>query len=570
MTKRQLFTTVILSILILVFILPAVVQRISFEQQTKVYVAAIDATRLEKYFFDEDLDQAIRDYKAAGVTTALIHEKNGSYNEDTIRAAANAGLNIALSPDVTRATDADLERLVQQYDVKYIKLQKGIWGRHYDSYDKTAPICEIIDKYDLTLVLTEHIMQLGNEEPRNFDDYLEAADGKILRSFTSYFTTNVEIKDYPAVYYQMYNSTYDRNARFITVKQLQDRGFSSEENAEHTQKNVRIFVDKMEREGYTQEGEVDYNAYTVNTTLACAATAAIAVLMVALLLDLLWKKEIPYLALIGILLAALAFIATFLLPEKLLNLYPTAFATLAPSFGVGIFLLFVKKIKDRLGFWALLGSSLGLSLLLILISGGILTAILSGPDYYLSNLHFRGVKSSLVVPLLFGGFMLLLLSYKKRTIAEYKQLAMGIVKKIRWYHFLLVALIGIIGFIYVKRSGNVNHISFFETNFRNWLTEVFAARPRTKDFLLAWPCFTLYLYYVKHNRPLLLQWVFGIGSALLFASSINTFCHTFTMAETMFLRIGTGLLFGAVFSAIFLSVNILIFRIIDKIKLKKA
>ncbi len=570
MTKRQIFTTAIISILILAFILPAVIQRISFEQQTKVYVAAVDATRLEKYFLGDKLDQAIRDYKDAGVTTAIIHEKNGAYNERTIRAAADAGLNIALSPDVTRATDADLERLVQEYDVKYIKLQKGIWGRHYDSYDKSAPIRQIIDKYDLTLVLTEHIMQLGNEEPRNFDDYLEAADGKILRSYTSYFTTNVDIKDYNAVYYQMYNSAYDRNARFITVKQLQDIGFSEEENAARTQENVRVFVEKMERDGYTQEGEVNYNNYTVNTTLACGATAAIAVLMCALLLDLLFKKEIPYLLPISIALAGLAFIATFILPKDLLNLYPTAFATLAPSFCIGIFLLFVRKNQERLGFWALLGSALGLSLLLILCSGGILTAILSGPEYYLSNLHFRGVKSSLVVPLLFGSAILLLFSYKKRTLAEYKQLAIDTLKKIRWYHFLLLILIGIIGFIYVKRSGNVNRISFFETNFRNWLTEVFAARPRTKDFLLAWPCFTLYLYYVKYNKPLLLQWAFGIGTALLFASSINTFCHTFTMAETMFLRIGTGLLFGAVFSAIFMGINLLLFRIIDVIKAKKA
>ncbi len=570
MTKRQKITIAIIAVLILSLILPTVVQRIAFEQQTKVFVAAIDATRLEKYFFGDALDQALLDYKSAGVTTAIIHEKNGSYNEPTIRAAAKAGLNIALSPDVTRATDADLERLVQDYDVKYIKLQKGLWGRSYDSYDKSAPVCEIIDKYDLTLVLTEHIMQLGNEEPRNFEDYLQAADGKILRSFSSYFTTNVDVKDYPAVYYQIYNSTYDRNARFITVKQLQDRGFSNEENAARTQENVRIFVDKMLSEGYTQEGEVNYNNYSVNTTLACAATAAIAVLMCALLLDLLWKKEIPYLMIGSIILAAIAFIATYLLPEELLNLYPTAFATLAPSFCVGIFLHFVRKCKDRFGFWALLGYSLGLSLLLILLSGGILTAILSGPDYYLSNLHFRGVKSSLVVPLLFGALLLLLFSYKTRSISEYKQLAIDTIKKIRWYHFLLLMVIAVIGFVYVKRSGNVNHISFFETNFRNWLTETFAARPRTKDFLLAWPCFTLYLYYVKYHKPLLLQWAFGFGSALLFASSINTFCHTFTMAETMFLRIGTGLLFGAVFSAIFLAANILIFWIIDKFKTRKA
>jgi hypothetical protein len=42
------------------------------------------------------------------------------------------------------------------------------------------------------------------------------------------------------------------------------------------------------------------------------------------------------------------------------------------------------------------------------------------------------------------------------------------------------------------------------------------------------------------------------------------------MAETMFLRIGTGLLFGVVFSAVFFGINLLIFRIIELFSKKKA
>lgn len=568
MKRRQILFSAIILLLLIAFIVPALFHRINFEQTTKVYVAAVDATRLEKFFAGEKLEKALADYKDAGATTAVIHEKRGKYNENTIEYAKKVGLNIALSPDMTFAETGDLENLVQKFSVKYIKLQKGIWGKQYESYDKSAPICDIIDRYNLTLVLTENIMQLGNQSPRNYEDYIAAADGKILRAYTTYFTTNIEQKEYPAVYYQMFNSAYDRNTRFITVKQLEDSGFTEAENAQRTQENVRLFCKKMESLGYRSEGEFDYNNYTPNRPLISAAAAAIAILMIALILDLLFKKTVPYLFYIAIGCAAATFAATFFLPESLLLLYPTAFATISPSFSVAIFLIYIRKMKQRQRTAPLLLSAAGISLGLIGICGGTMAALLSGSEYYLNNLDFRGVKASLTIPLIFAGSLLLIWSYKKRSLSEYKALAIRTAKQFRWYHLLIVVAAAIIGYIYIKRSGNVNHISFAETNFRNWLTDTFAARPRTKDFLLAWPCFTLYIYYAKNNKAPLIQWIFGLGSALLFASSVNTFCHSFTLAETMFLRVAVGLLFGIVCSAIFYGLNLLILKVFEKLNKK--
>ena len=568
MTRRQIAISAIAVLLLIAFIVPALFHRINFEQKSKVYVVAVDATRLEKFFIGDELENALADYKKAGATTAVIHEKRGKYNESTIEFAQKVGLNIALSPDMTFAEEGNLEELIQKFSVKYIKLQKGIWGKQYESYDKSNPICEIIDQYDLTLVLTENIMQLGNESPRNYEDYIEAADGKILRAYTTYYTTNIEQKYYPAVYYQMFNSAYDRNTRFINVKQLEDKGYTEQENAQRTQENIQLFCNKMESMNYRSEGEFDYNDYTPNRSLISAAAAAIAILMVALVIDLLCKKTIPYLLYMTLGCSALVFGATFFLPEDLLWLYPTAFATIAPCFSVAFFLIFIRKMKARMGIASLLLSSAALSLALISLCGGTMAALLSGSEYYLNNLDFRGVKASLTVPLLFAGALLLLWSYKKRSLSEYKNLAMEVIKKFRWYHLLIIGAAAIIGYIYIKRSGNVDHISFAETNFRNWLTETFAARPRTKDFLLAWPCFTLYISYAKTNKAPWIQWIFGVGSALLFASSINTFCHSFTLAETMFLRIATGLLFGILCSAFFYGLNLLILKIFERLNRK--
>ena len=55
MTRRQIAFSVIASLLLIAFIVPALFHRIDFEQKTKVYVVAVDATRLEKFFKGEKL-----------------------------------------------------------------------------------------------------------------------------------------------------------------------------------------------------------------------------------------------------------------------------------------------------------------------------------------------------------------------------------------------------------------------------------------------------------------------------------------------------------------------------------
>ena len=120
MTRRQIAISAVAALLLIAFIVPALFHRINFEQKSKVYVVAVDATRLEKFFIDDELESALADYKKAGATTAVIHEKRGKYNESTIEYAKKVGLNIALSPDMTFAEEGNLEELIQKFSVKYI------------------------------------------------------------------------------------------------------------------------------------------------------------------------------------------------------------------------------------------------------------------------------------------------------------------------------------------------------------------------------------------------------------------------------------------------------------------
>ena len=551
----------LLALALLIFVgvlVPSVLYRHNFESSTKTYVAAVDVTRLQWFFDNSQIKDVLKDYKDSGCTTALFAEKKSEYNIEHIKIAKELGYNIALAPDMASMDDADIDAVCEEFDVKYIKLQHSVWYRARSAPLKSGYVCKAIEKHGITLVLTESVMQLGNEQPRRYDDYLQAANGKVMRSFNTYYKTNVDEMDYPAGYYQMYNSAYDRNSRFITVKQLEDKGFDEFENAERTQQNVKLFCQKMDSHGFVNEGEIDYTGYTPNKRVIYAATAFLAVLMVAIMLMLLTGNKIKHIELLGIGLGALAFLASFVMPSSILGLYSTLFAALAPCFCIAVVVWFVNVCKQKLKFLPLVLLTALISIALFFACGAVVAATLSGSEFYLNNEYFRGVKLSLVAPIGFAALLIFMSFYKKRSVAEYKQMAKDLVKQIRWYHIAGAALFLAVAAIYVIRSGNVNKISFTETYIRNWLTENVAARPRTKEVLIGWPCLALYVYYAKSQKSKILMWGFGLGASILFASAINTFCHVFTMTTTMFMRVVTGFIFGLPLVIVALILNCLL------------
>ena len=566
MMRRRIVLAVLALLLIAVFIIPGVADRVSFEQTSKTYTAAVDMTRVAKFFERDELAGVLADYMEAGVTTAIIHEHRGTYPRYLLDIAKDAGVNIALIPDLTTWLTADMDNIVKEYGVKYVKLQKSTLTSAVQADGKIEYVSKVVDKYDLTLVLTEGGMQLGNVEPEGFDGIVEAANGNILRSFHSYFKTNVDVMDYPAVYYQIYISTYDRNCRFITVKQLEDEGFTERENAQRTIENVRLYCEKMESHGFVNEGTVNYNEYGEYASrhpYIPATTAAICFLALALMLDLLTKKNFTV---IGICAAIFGFGVSLVMPDSLVVFYPSLFAAFAPCFSVGTVAVYVHEARERMNTACLMASSVGITLVLFSLSGAVLSALLGGSDYFLNFSEFRGVKISLILPIVFVVFLLIVQTYKKHTLSDYKGMVLDAAKKVKWYHILLLAAIAAVTAIYVIRSGNVDRISFTETVVRNWLTEVFVARPRTKELLLGWPCLVLYIYFVKNNRSKLLTWAFAIGASTLYASAVNTFCHVFTMVETMYLRLFVGALFGLPIALIALAVCAAVLRKFDKRK----
>ena len=138
--------------------------------------------------------------------------------------------------------------------------------------------------------------------------------------------------------------------------------------------------------------------------------------------------------------------------------------------------------------------------------------------------------------------------------------------KISVYWLVIFGVFALAGAVYIIRSGNVNEISSLESWMRSTITEIFAARPRTKEFLIGYPCLVLFVYYIKNTNVKVVSFIAGVGSSILAASVTNTFCHVFTDLTTIYMRVINGLAIGLIVCAAVYVANIIIVKICKYLK----
>ncbi len=543
MKKRNIIILVTVLLLTVAFILPAFSNRIVFEEKNKGFVTSLDIKSVQTFFDTDTLPEILRLYKESGITTAVIREDNKKINDELIEISKNTGFDIALMiyGGIPKEDNffKDLEKIISEKNVQYLLLKDLENPKKNSTVEAFNPklLCDIIEKHSLTLVLCESITQLSNERPRGYEDYIKSADGRIVRLYETQKKSVLKDKTYDLTYFQMLNSAVDRNCKFILVNQLTDGGTTPREEATRTCRSIKLFKNRMISEGYSEEQNFSLDGYNTNLKLVSAASGAIMIIMLYIMASLLSKKKNTPLFVIAMALSAIVFAITFLLPTQLIMLYATAFSVIAPCF---IFTLVLKSTNKTLPHIFLI---LALS---IAFCGMVLSSLLSGADYHLNTLVFRGVKLTLIVPVIFAAMLMFF------TIG--KDYFVNSVKNIRLWHILLLSLILVGGFIYIRRSGNAS-ISDFENIMRNNICKIFAVRPRTKEFLIGWPCFFLFLYYAKNKKAPFIELVSALGTSVLLSSITNSFCHVFTNTLTIYLRTLNGFIMSVPFVLTLLIIN---------------
>ena len=112
-------------------------------------------------------------------------------------------------------------------------------------------------------------------------------------------------------------------------------------------------------------------------------------------------------------------------------------------------------------------------------------------------------------------------------------------------HVAPLAVVGAAGYYYLARTGHESGVSVstVEIVFRNDLENLLLARPRTKEFLVAFPGIMLAVYCAVRRMPFFTA-VFGLAGTIGMTSVCNTFMHIRTPLYLGFVRTAYSLLLG--------------------------
>lgn len=213
--------------------------------------------------------------------------------------------------------------------------------------------------------------------------------------------------------------------------------------------------------------------------------------------------------------------------------------------------------------------------LLIALAGAILTAApLSSTEYMLEIGIFRGVKLAQILPL--GAFCLLFLAsyglFEKDHIEDRLQ-AKNFAGILNWtipaWGFLLLGALFMAGKYYLARTGHETTaaVSSAELILRNVLENISYARPRTKEFLIAFPCIMLTVYAAVRRLPF---WtgLFGLAGTIGMVSVINTFEHIRSPLYLGFMRTAGSLVLGMLLGIVYIIAFDLLFKLVQKYREK--
>jgi len=190
---------------------------------------------------------------------------------------------------------------------------------------------------------------------------------------------------------------------------------------------------------------------------------------------------------------------------------------------------------------------------LISLAGAMMTAApLSTTDFMLELGIFRGVKLAQLAPLAF--FCVLFLAYygffEKERQSDTLRLK-DIIGALQWnipvWSLLVLGVVALAGYYYLARTGHETTVSVstVELQLRNALENALLARPRTKEFLVAFPGIMLAVYCAVRRLPFFTA-LFGLAGTIGMTSVCNTFMHIRTPLYLGFVRTGYSVLFGIV------------------------
>ncbi|PAB58758.1 DUF5693 family protein [Anaeromicrobium sediminis] len=231
-----------------------------------------------------------------------------------------------------------------------------------------------------------------------------------------------------------------------------------------------------------------------------------------------------------------------------------------------------KKITDHKKIIVLGIKTLLVGSCISLIGAFMVGTILSDIRYMLEMDIYRGVKFSQLLPILVMSIAYLIyFGYKRgeneKSILPLRDIKRLFLEDIKVLYVFAGVVVLIAGYVYMARTGHESNIqpSTLEMIFRNILEEKLIARPRNKEFLVAFPA-VIVCTYAACRRYNMLIFLSALAVIIGQTSIVNTFCHLRTPMLMSIIRTIYSLGFGIVLGIVYMIALEIIIQIGKKLR----
>lgn len=465
------------------------------------------------------------------------------------------------TPESVKQIWADMAKLAPDAD-SVIFYGEEIIGYKADSSDGLLETAAAINRLGWTVDLIEHMNQLSYVDQRGYQLLAAATNYRVARVFS--MGQAWQNKESPSNVVNMWaRAVPERNIRILFIRPFFGNLLPGQTATEATAQALAGTAAALVKQGF-EPGAPGY--FTPNEVdwylrgLMGVAVVGGGLLWLGLFVELRERYWVP-LGLVG---GLLSVAACYVAPNMGATLISMAAATIFPTLAV-TWLMARWNLNAQADaanvavpagartFGGLVTKVLGALLTffgLCLVGGLLVAASLGDIQHMLELAFFRGVKLVFILPLL-----LVLLSYvllgRRGRLLETGRFLVGqgeqlLDRSVKYRDVAVGAVLGLAVLYYITRSGNfpILPVSGLEIKMRTALEQLLFARPRNKEFLIAYPALILAatLLWSGWRRWV---WVLLFVATTGAVSVVNSFEHLRTPWLMSLLRGVNGLWVGA-------------------------
>ena len=552
-----------------------------------VYYIVLKGTNDDIYYSETDKIINIDGkgvYESVKVADSRLMNIGIGYDPEKISLAKEAGLDVVLRPINFPTYNEKLADAYKAANEKY-GLQPRIYivhGKEVLGYPgNEASLLKYIKDENIAIALIESSTQREHLEQEGLDNLVKDSGYQALRAFTMWDYIRERNKYYnysgaEEIENTMFRAITERNIRVIYFKPFFEKKDSTKflTDVEEYERTFSSLENRLSKHNIALGKTQPMEEFSIGSKRM--AVMAFGITLAAIML---------FIKMFNIRHKYANYLYFFSLPAALIPIVMRSLGEKGFAFGAAVvfsglaiyyFMIKIKDIYDSSDKYSntyimLRSTAILISSLVISLAGAIfVVAMLADVKYMLEMDIFRGVKFAQILP--FGIFMVMFIVYfmnkEDSSIKGVVNTTVGFLnKEVKIYYGIIVGILGLVAYIYISRTGHETNVqpSNIEMISRNFMEYVLIARPRTKEFLVAFPAIFAAVFAASKKSEFFTG-IFMLVGAIGTSSVINTFSHIRTPIYLSFARTLIALLFGIILGCILVIISSICYRIYMKVQ----